>query len=67
MEKILEKRIRVLVEIYPKQFVFMPGKSTIDEIFIVRQIVEKRIENGFVDLEKAYDRISREVMYWCLW
>ncbi len=63
LEKILVKRIRALVEIDPKQFGFMPGKSTIDAIFIVRQLVEKRIEGnmsvfcGFVDLEKAYDRV----------
>ena len=40
--------------------------------FIVRQIVEKRIEGnlsvfcGFMDLEKAYDRIPRKVIYRCL-
>ena len=74
--KVLEKNIRqasrALVKMDPKQFGFMPGKSTIDAIFIFRQIVEKRIEGnlsvfrGFVDLEKAYDRIPNEVMYWCL-
>ncbi len=72
LEKILDKRIRALVEIDPKQFGFMPGKSTIDAIVIVKQLVEKGIEGnlsvlcGFVDLEKAYNRVSREVMYWCL-
>ena len=74
--KVLEKNIRqasrALVKMDPNQFGFMPGKSTIDAIFIFRQIVEKRIEGnlsvfrGFVDLEKAYDRIPNEVMYWCL-
>ena len=72
LEKTLVKRICVLVEIDPKQFAFMPGKSKIDVIFLFRQIVEKRIEGnlsvfcGFVDLEKAYNRIPREVLYWCL-
>ena len=61
-----------MVEIDPKQFGFMPGKSTVDAIFIVRQLMEKRIEGslsvfcGFVNLEKAYDRVPREVVYWCL-
>ena len=70
---ILDERIRKLVKIDPQKFGFMPGKSRVDAIFIVRQLVEKRIEGnlavfcGFVDLEKAYDRLPREVLlYWCL-
>ena len=41
------------------QFGFMPGKGTIDAIFIVRQVLEKFSAKGrnlymaFVDLEKA--------------
>ena len=71
-EKILDQRFRAMVEVDPKQFAFMPGKSTIDTIFIVRQIVEKRIEGnlsvfcGFVHLKKEYNRVPREVMYSCL-
>ena len=50
----------------------MPGKSTVDAIFIIRQLMEKRIVGnlsvfcGFVDLEKAYDRVPKEVLHWCL-
>ena len=50
----------------------MPRKSTVDAIFIVRQSVEKRIEGnlavfcGFVALENAFDRVPREILYWCL-
>jgi len=50
------------------QFRFMKGKGTIDAIFIVRQKQEKfrakrnELYFAFVDLEKAFDRVSREVI-----
>ena len=75
LERTLDKRIDPKQDgrkIDPKQFGFMPGKSTVDAIFIVRQLVNKRIDGnlavfcGFVDLEKAYDRVPREVLYRCL-
>ncbi|XP_064111547.1 uncharacterized protein LOC135219045 [Macrobrachium nipponense] len=40
----------------------MRGRETIDAIFIVRQLQEKRLEGNIeLDLEKAYNKISREV------
>ena len=67
----LDERVRKLTEVDPRQFGFMSGKSTVDAIFIARQLMEKGIEGnlesfwGFVDLE-AYDRVPREVIYWSL-
>ena len=46
LERILDKRIRKVVKVDPKQFGFMPGKSTVDAIFTVRQLVEKRIKGN---------------------
>jgi len=49
------------------QFGFMPGKGTTDAIFTVRQMQEKYGCKGkklyfvFVDLEKAFDRVLREM------
>ena len=49
------------------QFGFMTGKGTTDAIFIVKQMQEnfrlkgKKLYFGFVDLEKALDRVTREV------
>lgn len=71
-EKVLEGRLREIVPIHKHQFGFMNGKSTTDAVFIVRQIQEKYLEGNkkvywcFVDLEKAYDRVPRRVLYWCL-
>jgi len=54
------------------QFGFMKGKGTNDAILIVRQMQEKfrvkgqKLYFGFVDLEKAFDRVLREVMGWAM-
>ena len=71
-EKVLEKRIRAQINLSDMQFGFMPGKGTTDAIFIIRQIQEKFLQRGkplyfaFIDLEKAFDRIPREVVRWAL-
>ena len=48
----------------------MKGKGTTDAIFSARQMQEKfsvkgkKLYFGFVDLEKAFDRVPREVIRW---
>jgi len=54
------------------QFGFMKGKGSTDAIFTVRQMQEnfrvkgKKPYFGFVDLEKAFDRVLREVIRWAM-
>ena len=71
-ERMLEKRIRCWVPIDNMQFGFMPGKGTTDAIFIMRQVQEKHqakknmLYYTFVDQEKSFDRVPREVVRWAL-
>ena len=54
------------------QFSFTPVKSTIDAVFILRQIQEeylakqKMLYMCFVNLEKALDRVPRKVVEWAM-
>ena len=70
MQHILATIIRTQVDIDAMQFGFMPGRGTTDEIFILRQVHEKYLGKhkdlyfAFVDLEKAFDRVPRKVL-WC--
>ncbi len=72
LERVVEKLIRSKISINAMQFGFMPGRSTTDAIFILRQLQEKALIAditlyfAFVDLEKAFDRVPRKVVWWAL-
>ena len=71
-ERIIETRLRDRVEISKQQYGFMPGKGTTDAMFALRMLMEKYREGPrelhcvFVDLEKAYDRVSQEELWYCM-
>jgi hypothetical protein len=71
-ERVVEKRVKSRIKLHDMQFGFRTGKSTTEAMFIVRQVQEKFIAKkkdlwmAFVDLEKAFDRVPREVLWWAL-
>ena len=70
-EHVLERRIQTLIYFNKMQFGFMPGKGTVDVIFIVRMQEEHKKKDKksfmcFVDMEKAFDRVPRKVMEWAV-
>ena len=72
IERVLERKIRELVDFDEAQFVFMPGKETTDALFLAQRLQEehgakdKRICTCVIDLEKAFDRVPRRVLEWTM-
>ena len=68
VEKVLERRMRRMVKVDEIQFGVMPGKPTIDALFILRRSQEeyldkeKKLYMCFVDLEKAFDGVPWRVL-----
>jgi Reverse transcriptase (RNA-dependent DNA polymerase) len=71
-ERVIEHRLRKLTTVSKNQFGFMPGRSTMEAIFLIRQLMKRHREQKkdlymiFIDLEKAYDKIPKNIMWWAL-
>ena len=68
LERVVGGLIRQKVEIGELQCGFMSGRGTTDAIFILRQLQQKHLAANkplymnFVVLEKAFDRVPRDVI-----
>jgi hypothetical protein len=71
-KRIIEHRLRGVTNVTENQFRFMSGRSTMKAIFLIRQLMERCREQKkdmhmiFIDLEKTYDKVTRNVMWWAL-
>jgi hypothetical protein len=68
-ERMIKYYLRKLITISKNQFSFMHERSTIKIIFLIKQFMERYHEQKkdshmiFIDLEKIYDKISRNIMW----
>ena len=64
----IKKRLQKDISVSENQFDFMPGRSTIEAIYLLRRLMklyrDRKVDLHlvFVDLEKAYNRVPREVL-----
>ena len=71
-ERVVERRLRSELTFSEQQYGFIPGKSTTDALFALRVLMEKyrdgqkELHCVFVDLEKAYDKVPREEVWYCI-
>ena len=70
LERVLDARIRRRVEcdFGEEHKGFMKGRGTADGMYVLKQMVEKRLEVqgsmalGFIDLKKAFDTVPKEMV-----
>lgn len=71
MDKIIERRLRSVIELQleQEQYGFRPNRATTDLIFTVRMMTEKDWEKKkelvllFIDIKKMYNRVSRDKIW----
>ncbi|EYB97211.1 hypothetical protein Y032_0142g2301 [Ancylostoma ceylanicum] len=71
-ERIIDHRVCDIIEVLTNQYGFVVNCGTTDAIHAARLLIEKHREKqkplhlAFLDMEKAFDRVPREVIWYAL-
>jgi hypothetical protein len=71
-DRIIEHHLRGVINITKNQFGYMVGRSTMKTILLIKQLTErykeqkKKLHMVLIDLDKAYDIVPRNIMWWAL-
>nr|GFB65668.1 hypothetical protein [Tanacetum cinerariifolium] len=69
LERMIGRRLQRETLVSENQFGFMPGRSSVEAIHLIRSLMEKYTKRqrdlhmAFLDLEKAYDSVPREFIW----
>ena len=64
----IDNHLNLWAKVHPEQTAFQKGKSTLDQIFLLRTIIalihqaKLTLYIGYFDLEKAFDKVSRPML-----
>ena len=67
-DRIIANRLNLWAKVHPEQTAFQKGKSTLDQIFLLRTIIalirqaKLTLYIGYFDLEKAFDKVSMPML-----
>jgi hypothetical protein len=68
-ERIIKHHLRGVNNVTENQFDFMSERLNREAIFLIRQLMERYSEQNkdmhmiFIDLKKAYDKVSSNIMW----
>jgi hypothetical protein len=71
-ERIIEHRLRGVTNVTESQFGFVPERSTMEAIFLIRQLMKRYREQKkdlhmvFIDLKKVYNKLPKNIKWWAL-